>query len=238
MAGSRGAGEPDRRGRRRRGSRRGWWGRGCGLWGRRRRRRGRRDGRRRAGPGVRRTGRGQAFGHFRLKERTMPTFKHPCPYCDKFIDRAVRACPFCGQVDPFAPKRCQNCQKIVEDPAWVVCPSCGQSLIAPPPGAVVPGGPTAGSRSFRAGRSGAGLDATPTGGVAPGPHRLRLPRRRRHGRRSPPTRPLRCSSRRVRAAAAARRSPRAPVSARSAGPSRDKPGPHGRGPVEEAVAGG
>jgi RNA polymerase subunit RPABC4/transcription elongation factor Spt4 len=70
----------------------------------------------------------------------MPTFKHPCPYCDKFIDRAVRACPYCGQVDPFAPKRCQNCQKIVEDPAWTVCPSCGQSLVAPPPGAAVPAG--------------------------------------------------------------------------------------------------
>jgi predicted amidophosphoribosyltransferase len=65
----------------------------------------------------------------------MPTYKHPCPYCDKFIDRAVRACPFCGQVDPFAPKRCQNCHKVVEDPAWTVCPSCGQSLIAPPPAA-------------------------------------------------------------------------------------------------------
>ena len=65
----------------------------------------------------------------------MPTYKHPCPYCDKFIDRAVAACPFCGQADPFAPKRCQACRKIVEDPAWVVCPSCGASLIAPPPGA-------------------------------------------------------------------------------------------------------
>ena len=73
----------------------------------------------------------------------MPTFKHPCPYCDKFIDRAVRACPFCGQVDPFAPKRCQNCGKIVEDPAWTVCPSCGQSLIAPPPGTVAPDAGTA-----------------------------------------------------------------------------------------------
>jgi predicted amidophosphoribosyltransferase len=70
----------------------------------------------------------------------MPTFKHPCPYCDKFIDRAVAACPYCGQVDPFAPKRCQNCRKIVEDPAWTVCPSCGQSLIAPPPGTVATGG--------------------------------------------------------------------------------------------------
>ena len=58
----------------------------------------------------------------------MPTFKHPCPYCDKFIDRAVAACPFCGQADPFAPKRCQNCRKIVEDPGWVVCPACGASL--------------------------------------------------------------------------------------------------------------
>ncbi|MFI5258077.1 MAG: zinc-ribbon domain-containing protein [Candidatus Limnocylindrales bacterium] len=69
----------------------------------------------------------------------MPTFKHACPYCDKFIDRAVAACPYCGQVDPFAPKRCQNCRKDVEDPAWTVCPSCGQSLIAPPPGAATSG---------------------------------------------------------------------------------------------------
>ena len=47
----------------------------------------------------------------------MPTFKHPCPYC--------------GQVEPFSPKRCQNCRKIVEDPAWVVCPTCGASLTMP-----------------------------------------------------------------------------------------------------------
>src|ERR1035437_1846160 len=65
----------------------------------------------------------------------MPTYKHPCPYCGKFIDKIVAACPFCGQADPFAPKRCQACRKIVADPAWVVCPSCGASLIAPPPGA-------------------------------------------------------------------------------------------------------
>ena len=58
----------------------------------------------------------------------MPTFKHPCPYCDKLIDKVVAACPYCGRVDPFAPKRCQACRKIVEDPAWVVCPSCGASL--------------------------------------------------------------------------------------------------------------
>jgi len=75
----------------------------------------------------------------------MPTFKHPCPYCDKFIDRAVAACPYCGQADPFAPKRCQNCRKIVEDPAWTVCPSCGQSLIAPPPGTVATGATATGS---------------------------------------------------------------------------------------------
>jgi len=65
----------------------------------------------------------------------MPTFKHPCPYCDKFIDRAVAACPYCGVVEPFGPKRCLNCRKIVEDPAWVVCPSCGASLIVVAPAA-------------------------------------------------------------------------------------------------------
>jgi predicted amidophosphoribosyltransferase len=102
----------------------------------------------------------------------MPTFKHPCPYCDKFIDRAVFACPFCGQPDPFAPKRCQNCRKIVEDPSWVVCPSCGQSLIAPPPGTVAPGGTaTAGAapaqaQATAAPQSGA-ASAAPVAPVAP-----------------------------------------------------------------------
>jgi RNA polymerase subunit RPABC4/transcription elongation factor Spt4 len=65
----------------------------------------------------------------------MPTYKHPCPYCGKFIDKIAAACPYCGQADPFAPKRCLGCRKIVEDPAWVVCPSCGASLITPSPGA-------------------------------------------------------------------------------------------------------
>lgn len=58
----------------------------------------------------------------------MPTFKHPCPYCDNLIDRAVAVCPYCGVAEPFSPKRCQTCRKIVENPAWKVCPSCGASL--------------------------------------------------------------------------------------------------------------
>jgi RNA polymerase subunit RPABC4/transcription elongation factor Spt4 len=72
----------------------------------------------------------------------MPTFKHPCPYCGKFIDKAVAACPFCGQSDPFAPRRCSNCRKIIEDADWITCPSCGNSLIAPPPGAAATPGTT------------------------------------------------------------------------------------------------
>jgi predicted amidophosphoribosyltransferase len=99
----------------------------------------------------------------------MPTYKHACPYCDKFIDRAVAACPFCGQADPFAPKRCQACRKIVEDPAWVVCPSCGASLIAPPPGATTStaagsaaGAPASGvpAQAQASGTSAAGSTAT------------------------------------------------------------------------------
>jgi len=69
----------------------------------------------------------------------MPTFKHPCPYCGKFVDRAVAACPYCGVVEPFSPKRCLNCRRIIEDPAWIVCPGCGASLVAPPPGAAATG---------------------------------------------------------------------------------------------------
>jgi RNA polymerase subunit RPABC4/transcription elongation factor Spt4 len=100
----------------------------------------------------------------------MPTFKHACPYCDKFIDRSVAACPFCGQADPFAPKRCLNCRKIVEDPAWVVCPSCGQSLIAPPPGTATPGGTTAGS----AGQAAPAPTGAPGAPAAPPPPRPAL----------------------------------------------------------------
>jgi RNA polymerase subunit RPABC4/transcription elongation factor Spt4 len=72
----------------------------------------------------------------------MPTFKHPCPYCGKLIDRVVAACPFCGVIEPFSPKRCQNCSRIIEDPAWVACPSCGLSLLAPPPVAAGAAGAT------------------------------------------------------------------------------------------------
>jgi len=69
----------------------------------------------------------------------VPTYKHPCPYCGKFIDRAVAACPYCSQPDPFAPKRCQNCRKIVDDPDWVTCPYCGQSLNTIPANAATAG---------------------------------------------------------------------------------------------------
>jgi RNA polymerase subunit RPABC4/transcription elongation factor Spt4 len=85
----------------------------------------------------------------------MPTFKHPCPYCGKFIDRVVSACPFCGVLEPFSPKRCQNCRKIVEDPAWVVCPSCGMSLLPPPPAAAGT------ARPAGAGPAGAGTAGPP-----------------------------------------------------------------------------
>ena len=65
--------------------------------------------------------------------RGMPTYKHPCPHCAKWIERDVRACPFCGTADPFAPGRCPQCRAVIEDPAWVACAKCGASLIAPPP---------------------------------------------------------------------------------------------------------
>lgn len=34
----------------------------------------------------------------------MPTFKHPCPHCGKYIVRDIATCPFCGTVDPFKPR--------------------------------------------------------------------------------------------------------------------------------------
>jgi len=61
----------------------------------------------------------------------MPTYKHPCPHCGTWIERDVRACPFCGRPDPFAPGRCPQCQAVIEDPAWKACPKCGADLNAP-----------------------------------------------------------------------------------------------------------
>ena len=40
----------------------------------------------------------------------MPTFKHPCPYCGKFIDGSAVACPFCGVTEPFTHGRCPDCR--------------------------------------------------------------------------------------------------------------------------------
>ena len=67
----------------------------------------------------------------------MPTYKHPCPHCGKYIERDVAACPFCGTADPFAPARCPNCSATIEDLAWKACPKCGQAL--PGPAATQPG---------------------------------------------------------------------------------------------------
>ena len=58
----------------------------------------------------------------------MPTFKHPCPHCGKFIERDVAACPYCATRDPFAPARCPNCRTVIEDPSWLACPRCGQPV--------------------------------------------------------------------------------------------------------------
>ena len=62
----------------------------------------------------------------------MPTYRHPCPWCDKPIERDVAACPFCGRKDPFAPRRCVACRAVIADASWVACPSCGESLTEPP----------------------------------------------------------------------------------------------------------
>jgi RNA polymerase subunit RPABC4/transcription elongation factor Spt4 len=99
----------------------------------------------------------------------MPTFKHPCPYCDKFIDRAVAACPFCGQVDPFAPKRCQNCRKIIEDAAWIVCPGCGQSLLGPAIVNAVPSDSAAAAPSAPAAPTAPAAPSAPAAPMAPAP---------------------------------------------------------------------
>jgi predicted amidophosphoribosyltransferase len=66
----------------------------------------------------------------------MPTFKHPCPSCGKYVARDVARCPFCGAIDPFVTARCTTCRAPLEDPDWVACPKCGTPLkegVAPMP---------------------------------------------------------------------------------------------------------
>ena len=57
----------------------------------------------------------------------MPTFKHPCPYCGRFIDGASVACPFCGVTEPFTRGRCPDCRAVLQ-PGWIACPKCGRTL--------------------------------------------------------------------------------------------------------------
>ena len=57
----------------------------------------------------------------------MPTFKHPCPYCAKFIEGDSVACPFCGVTEPFTHGRCPDCRASLQ-PGWIACPKCGRTL--------------------------------------------------------------------------------------------------------------
>jgi RNA polymerase subunit RPABC4/transcription elongation factor Spt4 len=98
----------------------------------------------------------------------MPTYKHPCPHCAKYIARDVAACPFCGTADPFAPARCPNCRAVIGDGAWVSCPKCGQPLPKPAP-ASADQGPTAQQPNeppATAPAAPAGQPAQPAGGAS------------------------------------------------------------------------
>jgi len=90
----------------------------------------------------------------------MPTFKHPCPACGKYIARDVARCPFCGAIDPFAPGRCPTCRAPIDDPAWVACPKCGAPLKAGV--AEMPGGTSAAPTTPTRGK------ASPAAPPAPG----------------------------------------------------------------------
>ncbi len=59
----------------------------------------------------------------------MPTFKHPCPYCGKYIEGSAVACPFCGVTEPFTHGRCPDCRAVLEA-GWIACPRCGRTIIA------------------------------------------------------------------------------------------------------------
>ena len=123
----------------------------------------------------------------------MPTFKHPCPACGKYIARDVARCPFCGAIDPFVPGRCQACRAPIEDLAWVACPTCGAPLkegVAPMPAAAPPTAVTAAPAAGRAALRPAAAGALPRrrppapapadrASVAPAPPLRRVRRRAR-----------------------------------------------------------
>jgi Double zinc ribbon len=66
----------------------------------------------------------------------MASYKHPCKYCGKLIERDSNFCPFCAQENPLGPMRCPLCRNPVEDGAkicghcgfsvWSVCKNCGK----------------------------------------------------------------------------------------------------------------
>jgi hypothetical protein len=64
----------------------------------------------------------------------MPTFKHPCPHCGKYIPRDVARCEFCGTADPFNPanapaKPAQSVEATPQPaPAANKCTGCGAPL--------------------------------------------------------------------------------------------------------------
>ncbi len=70
----------------------------------------------------------------------MPGYKHPCPYCTKYIDSGVAACPYCGVTDPFTQARCQDCRAPLQ-PGWVACPKCGRDLTAADAATAAPAAP-------------------------------------------------------------------------------------------------
>ena len=71
----------------------------------------------------------------------MPTFKHPCPHCAKYIARDVPSCPFCATEKPFStpPKATAAAQPVqAAQPAQPTptstasrkCSGCGAPLAA------------------------------------------------------------------------------------------------------------
>lgn len=56
----------------------------------------------------------------------MPTFKHPCPHCGKYINRDVPTCPFCGTAEPFTtPPAAQAVPPAAQTPAPAAAPAGG-----------------------------------------------------------------------------------------------------------------
>jgi len=55
-------------------------------------------------------------------------YKHPCRYCNEFIEPESNTCPHCSKVNPLRSLRCPRCKHPVRK-SWSRCSDCNLELV-------------------------------------------------------------------------------------------------------------